>query len=100
MEINTQGKNTIGSAWAIITAERVIMDISMKTLTQGIETKCHYHINLSIMTTQILYNISYPSSPKRHGRTVWPDHSCGTTSECGHWQATGKRTDWEMYKIK
>lgn len=84
MEINTQGKNTIGSAWAIITAERVIMDISMKILAQGIETKCHYRINPSIMTTQILYNIPYPSSPKRHGRTVWPDHSCGTTSECGH----------------
>ena len=44
MEINTQGENTIGSALAIITPERAIMDISMKILAQGIETKCHYII--------------------------------------------------------
>lgn len=52
------------------------MDISMKILAQGIETKCHYHINPSIMTTQILYNIPYPSSSKRHGRTKKDKEKC------------------------
>lgn len=31
----------IDSALAVITPERVIMDISMKILAQEIETKCH-----------------------------------------------------------
>lgn len=44
MEINTQGENMIASALAIISPERVIIDISVKILAQGIETKCHYII--------------------------------------------------------
>lgn len=34
----------IGSVIAIITPGRVVMDISMKILTQGIDTKFHYFI--------------------------------------------------------
>lgn len=44
MEIKTQGKNMIASAPAIISPERVTIDISMKILAQEIETKCHYNI--------------------------------------------------------
>lgn len=43
----------IGSAPAITTPERVIMDISMKILAEGIEKKSlHCCMNPSIMTTQ------------------------------------------------
>lgn len=36
----------------------------------------HYHINPSLMTTQILYDIPYFSSPKGHGRTKKDKEKC------------------------
>lgn len=44
MEIDTQGKNMIASALAIISPERVIIKIFVKIVAWGTETKCHYII--------------------------------------------------------